>query len=81
MSSTLSSDDVYAGLREALIGRGAEQEQITPAATFEQLDVDSLDMVELAQIVEERFGVSIKGSDVAKIASLGEAAQWISDRA
>ena len=81
MSSTLSSDDVYAGLREALISLGAEEERIIPQATFEELEVDSLDLVELAQIVEERFGVTIKGSDVAKIATVGEAAEWISKRA
>lgn len=81
MSSTLSTDQVYAGLREALISLGAEEERVTPQATFEELEVDSLDLVELAQIVEERFDVMIKGSDVAKIATVGEAAEWISKRA
>jgi acyl carrier protein len=81
MSSTLSTDQIYEGLREALISLGADEQRISPEATFEELEVDSLDLVELAQIVEERFGVTIKGSDVAKIATVGQAAEWISERA
>ena len=39
-------------------------DEITRDATFEALDVDSLDLVELAQIVEEEYGVELEGEDI-----------------
>ena len=50
---------------------GAEGE-VTRDATFEQLDVDSLDLVELAQIVEDEFGVELDGDDVKDVKTVGE---------
>jgi len=81
LAGTVTREQVYEVLKETLIEQGTEPEAITPEATFEDLEVDSLDLVELAQVVEERFGVTIKGSEVAKIANLGEAAAWIAERA
>ena len=52
---------------EATVDRRARRasapsaESVTRDATFEELDVDSLDLVELAQIVEDEFGVELKG--------------------
>ena len=46
------------GCFKALEEFGAEPDQIGPDAEFEALDVDSLDLVELAQIVEDEYGVS-----------------------
>ena len=51
------------------------------ATTFEDLDVDSLDLAELSQIVDEEFGVQLKGSDVAKIKTVGDALDLIVGRA
>jgi acyl carrier protein len=51
---------------------GAEKDAITRDATFEVLDVDSLDVAELAQIVEDEFGVAIKSSDVEQLKTVGD---------
>ena len=59
---------VFKGLDEL----GAEGE-VTRDATFEALDVDSLDLVELAQIIEEEFGVELQGEDVKDLETVGEA--------
>ena len=37
-----------------------ERDELTREATLESLDVDSLDLVELAQIVEDEFGVELR---------------------
>lgn len=55
------------GLREV----GAEGE-VTREATLEQLDVDSLDLVELAQIVEDEFGVELDGDAVKDVRTVGD---------
>jgi acyl carrier protein len=58
---------IFDGLNEL----GAEGE-ISRTSTFEELDVDSLDLVELAQIVEDEFGVELQGEDVKDLRTVGE---------
>ena len=60
---------------------GADRADIHRDATFEQLDVDSLDLAELAQIVEDEFGVAIKSSDVAELKTVGDVLDLITARA
>ena len=51
-----------------------------PAATFEALDIDSLDLAELSQIVHEQFGVELKGSDVAEVKTVEDAVKLIASK-
>ncbi len=60
---------------------GADKIAITRDATFEVLDVDSLDLAELAQIVEDEFGVAIKSSDVENLKTVGDVLDLIAARA
>ena len=55
---------------------GAEGE-VTRDATFDQLDVDSLDLVELAQVVEDEFGVELQADDVKDLKTVGEAVDLV----
>ena len=50
-------------------------------ARFEDLDVDSLDLAELAQIAEDEFGVKIESSDVEGLKTVGDAVELVSARA
>ncbi|MDQ2621570.1 MAG: acyl carrier protein [Actinomycetota bacterium] len=59
---------ITAGLVEV----GAEPADINRDATFESLDVDSLDLVEIAQIVEDEFGVELVGDDVQNLKTVGD---------
>ena len=65
MSTTVTEEEVEQVVVDSLESFGAERDQITREATLEQLDIDSLDLAELSQIVEERFEIQLKGSDVA----------------
>ena len=49
--ATATPEAVEARIVEALASFGPDIEQVTREATFEELDIDSLDLVELAQIV------------------------------
>ena len=73
-------DSVEKVVREALPQFGVEPDDITREATFEDLDVDSLDLAELSQIIEEEFGVALKGEDVAKIKTVGDAVDMVVSR-
>jgi acyl carrier protein len=67
---------IFNGLTEI----GAEGE-ITREATFESLDVDSLDLVELAQIVEDEFGVELDGDSVKDVKTVGDVIDLVVARA
>ncbi|HLM50104.1 MAG TPA: acyl carrier protein [Solirubrobacteraceae bacterium] len=81
MTTTVTLEQIEAVVVDALAELGPERDQITRDASFEDLDVDSLDLAELSQIVEERFGVVLKGDDVAQISTVGEAIDLIHSRA
>jgi acyl carrier protein len=78
---TITKDAIQARVYQALEEFGAEPADLAPDATFEALDVDSLDLVELGQIVHEEYGVEIKGEDMPKLKTVGDVVTLISDRA
>ena len=80
-TTTVTTEAVEARVREALVEFGAEADAIAPDATFESLDVDSLDLVELAQIVREDYGVEIKGEDMPSLKTVGDAVALVVERA
>jgi acyl carrier protein len=61
---------------------GVETEKITPDAEFIQdLNADSLDMVELVMSLEEEFGVEISDEEVEKIIKVSDAVEYIEENA
>jgi acyl carrier protein len=81
MSAAVEEQDIERVVIESLTTFGADPKQITREATFEALEIDSLDLAELSQIVDEQFGVELKGSDVAEIKTVGDAITLIAARA
>jgi acyl carrier protein len=79
--SSPTKEQVQERVTEALASFGPEADAITPEATFEELDIDSLDLVELAQIVEDEFGVVLKGDDMKELKTVGDAVEMITARA
>lgn len=81
MSTTITIQDVERTVVEALAELGPEPEQITRGATLEELDIDSLDLVEVAQIVEEEYGVKLTTDDAERLKTVGDAIDLIFERA
>jgi len=79
--SAATSEQVQARVTEALSSFGPDASQITREATFEELDVDSLDLVELAQIVEDEYGVVLSGEDMKELKTVGDVVDMITARA
>jgi acyl carrier protein len=78
MSTTeVSKEQIEERVTKALEEFGAEPDEINRDAQFEALDVDSLDLVELAQIVEDDYGVQIKGEEMENIKTVGEAVDLV----
>jgi len=57
---------------------GADEEKISLEARFrEDLEADSLDLVELIMAFEDKFGSEISDDDAQKITTVGEAVKYI----
>jgi acyl carrier protein len=57
---------------------GADEGKITMEARFrEDLEADSLDLVELIMAFEDKFGAEISDDDAQKITTVGEAVRYI----
>jgi len=80
MPATTDTTRIEGVVFGALAEFGAEQDAIGREATFDVLDVDSLDLAELAQIVEDEFGVAIKTSDVEHFKTVGDVVDLIAAR-
>jgi acyl carrier protein len=80
-TDTVTREQALRVITDALADVGAERDAITPEATFEALDVDSLDLVELGQICHEEFGVELKGEDLPKLKTVGDAVDLVVARA
>jgi len=79
--SAITTEQVENRVIETLASFGPDVSQITREATFEELDIDSLDLVELAQVVEDDYGVILKGEDMKELKTVGQAIDLIVSRA
>lgn len=60
---------------------GVEEDKVVPEARFrEDLEADSLDLVELIMGFEEEFGGEISDEEAQKITTVGEAIDYVSTR-
>ena len=60
---------------------GVEESEVVPSASFtEDLNADSLDLVELIMSLEEEFKLQISDEDAEKITTVQEAEDYIEER-
>jgi acyl carrier protein len=77
-SQKISFDDFKNIIVERL---GCEPEQVTMDASFqEDLNADSLDLVELIYAFEENTGLEIPDEDAEKITTVGQAWEYIQEK-
>ena len=79
----MGRDEILAKIREFLVDQlGVEADAVTMEARFqEDLDADSLDLVELIMELEDEFGVKITDEEAEKITTVGDAVEFIVARA
>jgi len=78
VSTTTSA--IETTVMESLKTFGAKAEDVTRDATWEAIDIDSLDLAELAQVVEDEHGVTMRDDDMKDIKTVGEAIDFITEK-
>jgi acyl carrier protein len=81
VSVTVTAEGVESYLTEALSQLCSDPELISRSATFEELDLDSLDLVEVSQLIEERYGIRLTGDALKRIETVGDAIDLVVSQA
>lgn len=80
MATATTPQDVEATVIENLVAFGADVDAVSREATLEAIDVDSLDLVELTQVIEETYDVDLEGADFKKIKTVGDVVDLVVER-
>jgi acyl carrier protein len=72
-----AEETVYA----ALVELGVDPNAIRHDATLAELYIDSLDLIELGNIIEEDYGIEMTPDDLTRVLTVGDAIKLIGDRA
>ena len=76
----MSNEDIQKGLAEIVEEvAGVAQDDVTAEKSFvDDLDIDSLSMVEIAVQAEDKFGVKIPDDELANLKTVGDAVNYVS---
>jgi acyl carrier protein len=75
-----TKEEVYEKVKDIIVDQlGVDADKVTIDASFrEDLEADSLDLVELIMAFEEEFGGEISDEEAQKITTVGEAVDYLS---
>jgi len=78
----MQMEELMSRLKEIVVDRlNVEEDQIKPEASFvEDLGADSLDIVELIMGIEEEFDIEIPDEDAEKLATVGDAINYVKSK-
>ena len=80
MAEKPTDEEILAGLAEIVEEvAGVAQDDVTAEKSFvDDLDIDSLSMVEIAVQAEDKFGVKIPDDELANLKTVGDAVNYVS---
>ncbi|MEJ7815199.1 MAG: acyl carrier protein [Rubrobacter sp.] len=77
----MDREEILGKIQEITADRlGVDEGDVTPDASFrEDLEADSLDLVELIMELEEQFGMEIPDEEAEKITTVDEAVDYVTE--
>ena len=77
----MTDGTTYDRLKKIIVEQlGVDEEEVTLQASFvEDLNADSLDLVELIMSLEEEFGMEISDEDAERIQKVSDAVEYIEE--
>lgn len=78
----MDKDEIFARARAILVDQlGVQEEAVTLEASFqEDLEADSLDLVQLIMELEDQFGIKISDEEAEQILTVGNAVDFIASQ-
>ena len=77
----MSSEEIFEKVKAIIVEQlGAEESAIALESSFiDDLEADSLDIVELIMGIEEEFGIEIPDADAEKVVTVGDVVDYIKE--
>ena len=70
----MTTDELYPTFESALVETfGVPADEVAPTAEFEAMGLDSLDVVELTLILEEKIGVKLEDEEIEDVRTVQDA--------